>query len=38
MEASFNEKFAKQIVTESMGISKGEAVYISTVREALDLA
>jgi len=38
MEASFNEKFAKQIVTESMGISKGEAVYIATVREALDLA
>jgi aminopeptidase len=38
MEAAFNEKFAKQIVAESMRISKGEAVYIATVREALDLA
>ena len=38
METSFNEKFAKQIVAESMSISKGEAVYIATVREALDLA
>ena len=38
MEASFNEKFAKQIVAKSMRISKGESVYIWTVREALDLA
>jgi len=38
MEASFNEKFAKQIVLESMSIAKGESVYIATVREALDLA
>lgn len=38
MEASFNEKFAKQIVLESMRISKGESVYIWTAREALDLA
>ena len=38
MEASFNEKFAKQLVAESMRISKGESVYIATVREALDLA
>jgi aminopeptidase len=38
MEASFNEKFAKQIVAESMRISKGESVYIWTAREALDLA
>jgi len=38
MEASFNEKFARQIVAESMRISKGESVYILTVREALDLA
>lgn len=38
MEASFNEKFAKQIVAESMRISKSESVYIWAVREALDLA
>ena len=38
MEASFSEKFAKQIVAESMRISKGESVLIWTVREALDLA
>lgn len=38
MEASFNEKFAKQIVAESMRISKDESVYIAAVREALDLA
>jgi len=38
MEASFNEKFAKQIVAEAMRISKKESVYIWTVREALDLA
>jgi len=38
MEASFNEKFAKQIVLESMRISNGESVYIWTAREALDLA
>lgn len=38
MESSFNEKFANQIVAESMRISKGESVYIWTAREALDLA
>jgi len=38
MEVSFNERFAKQIVAESMRISKGESVYIWAAREALDLA
>jgi aminopeptidase len=38
LESSFGEKFAKQIVAESMRISKGESVYIWAVREALDLA
>lgn len=38
MEASFNERFARQVVTKSMRICEGESVFIYTVREALDLA
>jgi len=37
VEASFNERFAKQIVSKSMRIVEGESVFILTVREGLDL-
>jgi len=38
LERSFNERFARQVVTKSMRITEGESVFIYTVREALDLA
>jgi aminopeptidase len=38
LESSFNERFAKQVVTKSMRIAEGESVFIYTVREGFDLA
>lgn len=38
MEATFNERFAKQVVNKSMRITKGENVLIWSIREAFDLA
>jgi len=38
LEATFNERFAKQVVKKSMRIAEGENVFIYAIREALDLA
>lgn len=38
MSAKFNERFARQIVKETMRVGRGESVFIQAVREALDLA
>jgi len=38
LEGSFNERFARQVVDKAMRITKGESVFILSVREALDLA
>jgi len=38
VEASFNERFAKQVVGKSMRIVEGESVFISTVQQGLGLA
>ena len=38
LESSFNERFAKQVVTKSMRVAEGENVFIYTVREGFDLA
>jgi len=38
VERSFNERFAKQVVTKSMRIAEGESVFINAVCDALELA
>jgi len=38
LEASFNERFARQVVVKSMRIAEGETVFIYTICDALDLA
>jgi len=38
LERSFNERFARQVVVESMRIADGESVFIYTICDALDLA
>jgi len=38
MEESFNKRFARQVVRDSLRVSEGENVYISSIRDALDLA
>jgi len=38
MEATFNERFARQVVSKAMRVTEGESVFIYTIGEALDLA
>jgi aminopeptidase len=38
LEPSFNKRFAKQVVVNSMRISEGESVFIYSVCQAFDLA
>jgi len=38
MEDTFNKRFARQVVNIALRITEGENVYISTLRDALDLA
>jgi len=38
LEATFNERFARQVVTRAMCITEGESVFIYSICEALDLA
>jgi aminopeptidase len=38
MKNKFNERFSRQVVEKALRVSKGENVYISTMRDAVDLA
>ena len=38
LDETFNKRFARQVIRESIRVAEGENVYISSVRDALDLA